>query len=146
MDTLLEKSLAVTKSKTQSPLKSPTATDVGPSSVSKWLAVSNEAVPFPNSIDTLSEATLAVTKSRKFCSISTFSIVQVCGFPIVISPSHSSEKLVQINKLFPTVEPASYPLILHISGVIGSIPSSVTLYGPGSSSRFVPVDEPVKLI
>ena len=94
------------------------------------------------------EKKLATAKSKKFCSTSTFSIVQVCGFPIVISPSHSSEKLVQINKSVPmsdTFLPASNPLVLHIAGVTGSSPCSVTLYAPGSSSTFVPVEEPGKL-
>ena len=62
-----------------------------------------------------------------------------------MSPSHSSEKLVHMNKLFPKVEPASNPIVLHIVGVTGSSPCSDTLYGPGSISTLVPVDEPGKL-
>ena len=44
-----------------------------------------------------------------------------------------------------TTCPASNPIVLHIAGVTGSSPCSVTLYAPGSSSTFVPVDEPGKL-
>ena len=62
-----------------------------------------------------------------------------------MSPSHSSEKLVQINKSSPKSEPASNPIVLHIAGVTGSSPCSVTLYAPGSSSTSVPVEEPGKL-
>ena len=66
-----------------------------------------------------------------------------------MSPSHSSEKLVQINKFrlyrVDTTCPASNPIVLHIAGVTGSSPCSVTLYAPGSSSTSVPVDEPGKL-
>ena len=63
-----------------------------------------------------------------------------------MSPSHSSEKLVQINKfILPKSEPASNPIVLHIAGVTGSSPCSVTLYAPASSSTSVPVDEPGKL-
>ena len=79
---------------------------------------------------------------------STLSIVHVCGVPIAIFPSHSSEKLVQMNKLSPMSDaflPASKPIVLHIVGIVGSSPCSVTLYAPASHSTFVPVDEPGKL-
>ena len=63
-----------------------------------------------------------------------------------MSPSHSSEKLVQISKLSPKSEPALNPMVLHITGMTGSSPCSVTLYAPGSHSTFVPgLDEPGKL-
>ena len=44
-----------------------------------------------------------------------------------------------MNKLFPKVEPASYSMLVHICGVIGSSPCSVTLYVPDSNSTSVPV-------
>jgi hypothetical protein len=87
---------------------------VGRSPTAKLVAgVPNDPVTVPKSIETLLESALATARSKKFCSTSTFSIVQVCGSPIVISPSHSSEKLVQINK-FPLIPddtflPASNP-------------------------------------
>ena len=34
---------------------------------------------------------------------------------------------------------------MHITGVTGSSPCSVTLYAPGSNSTSVPVEEPGKL-
>ena len=49
------------------------------------------------------------------------------------------------KQVFPKSEPASNPILVHIAGVTGSSPCSVTLYAPGSSSTFVPVDEPGKL-
>src|SRR5918995_1748846 len=147
METLSEKKLATARSRMVSLLKSPTATENGPSPAPKLTAgVTNVPLPFPKSMETLSEKKLATARSRKLFSRSTFSTVHVCGFPIVISPSHSSEKLVQINKSSSKVEPASKPIVLHIAGVTGSSPCSVTLYGPASNATLVPVpDEPGKL-
>src|ERR671912_1558907 len=143
METLSETWLATARSRIVSLLKSPTATDLGSSPTPKLTAgVTNVPLPFPMSMETLSEKRLATARSRKFCSTNnTFSIVQVCGFPIVISPSQLAEKLVQINKSSSKVEPASKPIVLHIAGMTGSSPCSVTLYAPGSSSTFVPAEE-----
>src|SRR5918994_2049188 len=143
METLSETWLATARSKMVSLLKSPTATDLGSSPTPKLTAgVTNVPLPFPMSMETLSEKRLATARSRKLGSTNnTFSIVQVCGFPIVISPSQLAEKLVQINKSSSKVEPASKPIVLHIAGVTGSSPCSVTLYAPGSSSTLVPGEE-----
>jgi hypothetical protein len=147
IETLAEPWLATVRSNIVSPLKSPTATETGAVPAVKLVAVpKNEPVPVLKSIETLLEPKLVTAKSKMFCSTSIFSIVQVCGLPIVMSPSHSSEKSVHINKLSPKSEPALNPIVLHITGVTGSSSCSVTLYAPGSSSTFVPgVDEPGKL-
>src|SRR5918994_830583 len=149
METLSETWLATARSRIVSLLKSPTATEIGSSPTPKLTAgvTNNVLLPVPKSMETLSELRLATARSRKLGSTNnTFSIVQVCGFPIVISPSHSSEKLVQINKSSSKVEPASNPIVLHIAGVTESSPCSVTLYGPASNATLVPVpDEPGKL-
>ena len=75
--------------------------------------------PFPKSIEMLSEPSLATARSRKFSFTNTFSIVHVCGFPIVMSPSQLAEKLVQMNRspliLVDTTCPASNPIVLTYS-------------------------------
>src|ERR671911_557071 len=149
IDTLLESKLATARSRIVSLLKSPTATENGPSPAPKLTAgvTNNVLLPVPKSMETLSELRLATARSRKLGSTNnTLSIIHVWGFPIVISPSHSSEKLVQINKSSSKVEPASNPIVLHIAGMTESSPCSVTLYGPASNATLVPVpDEPGKL-
>jgi hypothetical protein len=57
-----------------------------------FVAVSNEPVPLPDRIERLLEPALVTTKSKKLCFTRTFSILQVCGLPSEMSPSHSSEK------------------------------------------------------
>src|SRR5918994_176412 len=149
METLSETWLATARSRIVSLLKSPTATEIGSSPTPKLTAgvSTNVPLPFPKSMETLSELRLATARSRKLGSTNnTLSIIHVWGFPIVISPSHSSEKLVQINKSSSKVEPASNPIVLHIAGMTESSPCSVTLYGPVSNATLVPVpDEPGKL-
>jgi hypothetical protein len=131
-------------------LKSSTATYSGRNPAPKLTAgITNVPLPFPKSMEMLSEPSLATARSRKFSFNNTLSILHVCGLPIVIFPSHSSEKLVHKIKLLVsgnTTCPASNPILLHIAGGTGSSPCSVTLYDHTSNSTFVPVpDEPGEL-
>ena len=65
IETLLEPKLVAAKSKNVSPLKSPTATEIGPVPAPKLVAVPNNApVPVPKSIETLLEPKLATAKSN----------------------------------------------------------------------------------
>ena len=98
IETLSEPKIATAKSNLVSPLKSPTATEFGKDPTAKLVALPNVPVPVPKSIETLLEKKLVTAKSKRFFSTSTFSIVHVCGFPIVISPSHSSEIFVQYEQ------------------------------------------------
>ena len=60
----MEPTLATARSKNVSPLKSPTAIEDGPLPTAKLVAVPNEPVPLPKSIETLLEPTLATARSK----------------------------------------------------------------------------------
>ena len=66
IETVSEFTLVTARSCTVSPLKSPIATEVGvdPTSTVAGFAGSNLPLPFPNSIDTSLESSLAITKSK----------------------------------------------------------------------------------
>ena len=58
--------LDTARSKNVSPLKSPTATEVGADPTAKLVAVPNNPVPLPKSIETLLEPSLATAKSKMY--------------------------------------------------------------------------------
>src|ERR671911_367180 len=66
METLSEKELATARSRMVSLLKSPTTTDCGPSPAPKLSAgvSTNVPLPFPKSMETLSETRLATARSK----------------------------------------------------------------------------------